>query len=629
MGYTEEKGKKFATICILKVLVDHSDVNNPLTQQEIIDYLKEDHEIELRRAAVSAHLHALNSICGDSFLIKGLDLEEDNETREEDEEKPKKRGVWIKRSFSDKELQLLIDSVLYSKYINNEEAKTLINKINSLGSKSFRENSHSISRLKTVFHVGYTEFIKELGVLQQAITDGVRVSFSYGQYKVRGAEHIFEGCYKTVSPYHLAFVGGHYYMIGWDHENNIIDHYRIDKMKGATKLNLVVKPRGDTKLQGTKVADYIASHPFMSNAQPENMVFRIEEDKLYHVVDTFGNSYQIEKTEGKYKIIRVTCNKEDGFYWAMQFGGIVEILEPQALRDQIRDAVEAMALRYLQRSGDRYSEALRQFESSWVLDLSGVIVGSRTTHYNLSNLKRINLSDNNISDINFLKNYKKMEIVCLYNNPIKDISPLAKCDEVTCVRLINLPVTDLSPLKQMKNLTQLSLNLTSDVDYSVIYELEGLKMVTIYHDDEVDVAKLKEVRPDLHINSYKRKKVEPSKLCYYPEYPLNVIKVALGYDREIKENNPDILAKVEEIFSGFSEEEKEVSNLVFKQNLSDVDIAFRLDLSYDEVRRRWDSIEKKLQNKFYNKVLEPYTMVPSGKRSAKEERLKYILLNGK
>ena len=74
MGYTEEKGKKFATICILKVLVDHSDVNNPLTQQEIIDYLKEDHEIELRRAAVSAHLHALNSICGDSFLIKGLDL---------------------------------------------------------------------------------------------------------------------------------------------------------------------------------------------------------------------------------------------------------------------------------------------------------------------------------------------------------------------------------------------------------------------------------------------------------------------------------------------------------------------------------------------------------------------------
>lgn len=40
MGYIKRESKKFATIYILKVLVDYSDVNHPLTQKEIISNLK-------------------------------------------------------------------------------------------------------------------------------------------------------------------------------------------------------------------------------------------------------------------------------------------------------------------------------------------------------------------------------------------------------------------------------------------------------------------------------------------------------------------------------------------------------------------------------------------------------------
>ena len=626
MSYTRKdtESKKFATIAILKVLVDHSDVNHPLTQQEIIDYLKDEHEITLRRAAVSEHLHALNDICDNVFSIKGLDVEEDELYREEDEVKPKKRGVWIKRSFSDKELQLLIDSVLYSKYINNKEAESLIVKINSLGSKTFREKGHNISKLNTVFHAGYTEFIKELGVLQQAISEEVRVSFSHGHYQVRGSEHVFEGQYKTVSPYHLAFVNGHYYMIGWDHDNNLIDHYRIDQIKGATKLNIKAKSRTDTELKGTVVSEYLASHPFMSTAKPEQIVFKIESRHMGRVVDTFGNAYKAID-EGSYKKVTVRCNIDDGFYWAMQNGGFVEILEPQELRDQIRDAVEGMAMRYLQRDGDRYTEAIRATNNNGDLDLTGIIVGGRKAHHSLKSLKSLRLSDNNITDISFIKNYENLYVLNLTNNPIVDISPLSDMEHVHTLSLENLLVKDLTPLKDMKALKYLSLNLEECEDYSVLYELGNLNRLSIQPKGLIDAEKIKANNPVIRISEFDRKESEAQVICYEKEFPLNVIKEAFGYDRSLAGSLDAAIKVVEDIFDKFADELKSTAICIFKEDLTDKEICKKLNISRSELMRRWKSIQEKLNNKYYNKELEKFAAVPDGKKYPAMEKLNHIL----
>ncbi len=52
-----EGNKKMVNIWILDILRRHSSESRPLTQQDIIDYLQEEHGLELRRAAVSGYLH--------------------------------------------------------------------------------------------------------------------------------------------------------------------------------------------------------------------------------------------------------------------------------------------------------------------------------------------------------------------------------------------------------------------------------------------------------------------------------------------------------------------------------------------------------------------------------------------
>ena len=108
--------------------------------------------------------------------------------------------------------------------------------------------------------------------------------------------------------------------------------------------------------------------------------------------------------------------------------GIVEVVEPQNLRERLRVAAEELAVRYMNGDGDKYNEALRKSENNGDLDLTGIHVKNRTQHYKLY-LKTLTLSDNDVADISFVKNYERLNIIKLFNNPITDLSPLSTCDK--------------------------------------------------------------------------------------------------------------------------------------------------------------------------------------------------------
>ena len=46
------------------------------------------------------------------------------------------------------------------------------------------------------------------------------------------------------------------------------------------------------------------------------------------------------------KVRFIACNKLAMRYWALQYGEYAEILEPESLRDDIRDVVDCMASFY-------------------------------------------------------------------------------------------------------------------------------------------------------------------------------------------------------------------------------------------------------------------------------------------
>lgn len=71
------------------------------------------------------------------------------------------------------------------------------------------------------------------------------------------------------------------------------------------------------------------------------------------LVDWFGKDFRILRENENEFIISVKCNEQAMMFWAMQYGKYAFVLEPESLRDKIRENVEYM---YRQYTGDELEE---------------------------------------------------------------------------------------------------------------------------------------------------------------------------------------------------------------------------------------------------------------------------------
>ena len=107
------------TLLILKILEEYSNENNPLTQQQIIQYLKDNYNEDCDRRTVARRIKEL-SYLDDYDVVKC------------------KKGTYLNKTFEDSDLRLLIDSILFSQNIGSNEVQRLIKKLRSLGDKDFK-----------------------------------------------------------------------------------------------------------------------------------------------------------------------------------------------------------------------------------------------------------------------------------------------------------------------------------------------------------------------------------------------------------------------------------------------------------------------------------------------------------
>ena len=64
------------------------------------------------------------------------------------------------------------------------------------------------------------------------------------------------------------------------------------------------------------------------------------------MIDWFGLAPTITETESDECIVEVDVNREAFFWWAMQYGFHVEVLEPCDIRERIREATRQMWEKY-------------------------------------------------------------------------------------------------------------------------------------------------------------------------------------------------------------------------------------------------------------------------------------------
>ncbi len=320
--------KKALNMLILEILEQYTDSDHPLTQMEIVDLLEKNYGVPCTRQTVKNNLMLLGEMGYEISMEGGICL--------------------MSRQFENAELRMLIDSVLFSRTLSGKQAKRLIEKLTGLGNKYFRAKVKHVCHLPKLIHSDNKQVLLNLDVLNDAIEQGRKVRFTYNSYGKDFQLHPRRKKPYIVNPYQMVANQGRYYLLCSYDTSNRLSHYRLDYMTKLEMLDAKVKPMDQMEdfVQGYSLPKHMAEHIYMFSGPSVQVKMRVSEHMIGALIDWFGKKFRIVQEEADKLIVSVACNEKAMKYWALQYGQYAEILEPESLRDDIREVVDCMASSY-------------------------------------------------------------------------------------------------------------------------------------------------------------------------------------------------------------------------------------------------------------------------------------------
>lgn len=343
--YTKQP-KKMLTMNILDILKRYTDEDHRLSQKEIMDILEREYDMKVERKAVKRNL--LN------LIDYGYHVEYSESVRinKKGEEEIVYTDWYLERDFSDAELRLLIDSLLFSRHIPYSQCKTLIEKLENLSNRYFKSRVKHIQTLPDN-ELPNRQLFYTIEILDQAITKGRQVSFHYNEYHTDKMLHPridHEGNVRTyiVNPYQMAAVNGRYYLICNYDKYDDVSNYRVDRITDIQLLDTPVKPMKNMKglEHGLNLPKHMAEHVYMFTGESVPVTFRAKKYLLTDLFDWFGKEMQFTDETEEEVTVRVTVNLDAMRKWALQYALHVKVLKPERLVEMLREDVKQAAEQY-------------------------------------------------------------------------------------------------------------------------------------------------------------------------------------------------------------------------------------------------------------------------------------------
>ncbi len=312
--------KKMLNMLILDILKEYSDSEHRLLQQDIIDLLSSNYGISCERRAVKNNIVSLREM--------GYDIASE-------------KGYYLRtRDFTDAELRLLIDGVFTSGAITDKEAHQLVKKLEKYSNRFFKAHVSHIHSTSSGKNAENQNVMDSIAAIDVAISKGKKISFSYLQYGIDFKLHPKRSIRYVVSPYQMISNKGKYYLVGNYDEYDDISHYRLDRITDVEILKENRKPMKTIKglENGLSISNYIAEHVYMYSGESIRVKLRTSENLMDALIDSFGEDFRVSFGEEDDIIVNLKCNPNAFFYWAMQYGRNIEVLEPESMRTRIKEA---------------------------------------------------------------------------------------------------------------------------------------------------------------------------------------------------------------------------------------------------------------------------------------------------
>lgn len=354
--------KKLLILNILDILRKYSDEDHRLSQREIGEILKTEYGMTADRKAIRRNLSELLE-CGypieysetlRSAPVKGPDgrgkLGSDGKPLRE--ETTILSDFYLERQFTDGELRLLIDGLLFSRHVPYSQCRELVEKLEGLSNIYFRSRVGHIARLP-VDQSDNKQLFLNIEMLDEAISKERKVRFHYTEYGLDKKLHLRarpDGSPReyVISPYQMAAQEGKYYLICNYDKYDDISNYRVDRIKDLEILDEPAKPFESLPWahgRSLDLAAYMREHPYMYSSENVRAKLKIVPTMVSDVLDMFGKEVRLEK-EGDAVAVTLTANEMALKQFAKNFAPDVLVLEPQSLRDQVREELERGATAY-------------------------------------------------------------------------------------------------------------------------------------------------------------------------------------------------------------------------------------------------------------------------------------------
>ncbi|MBR6515034.1 MAG: WYL domain-containing protein [Clostridia bacterium] len=343
-------GKKALIMNILDILRKYSDAEHRLSQKQISDILEKEYYIKADRKTVKRNLSELCSM--------GYDIEFTEITRRVPVTDSQTGVVgytensiitdyYLNREFSDSELRLLIDGLLFSNHIPFANCKELTEKLEGLSSIYFKSKMRHISALPKTDHLN-KQFLYTVDILAEAIEKYKQVVFNYCEYSSDKKLHRRrrpDGTLReyTVSPYQMASKEGKYYLICNYDKYNDISNYRIDRIANIRLLDTPAKPfeiLDGAENEAFDLHKYMTEHIYMYSSGNVRASFDMPCAMISDVIDIFGTDVTFSGQKEDRITVSAFANEQSILQFAKSYAPDVIIISPDSLRHKLSEDIE-------------------------------------------------------------------------------------------------------------------------------------------------------------------------------------------------------------------------------------------------------------------------------------------------
>ena len=276
----------------------------------------------------------------------------------EKEENTVYTNLYFEHEFTEPELHMLIDGLLFSRSVPYKQRKQLIDKLGKLSSAYFNQRMNHVHCMSADSPQN-PELFHTIDILDEAITAGKQVEITYNYYGTDMKLHPgmnADGTVKrqTLNPYQMVASEGRYYLICNNDHHDTVSNYRIDRITDIALLETPVKPKSQVEglEDGLNLQDYVYQNLNMFSGKAEKVEFVTAKGAVSLIIDFFGRHVSFHEQEDGKVSCRLLVSTEAMKHWAVEHANIVRVVSPASLVEDIRTELRKAAALYEMNGND-------------------------------------------------------------------------------------------------------------------------------------------------------------------------------------------------------------------------------------------------------------------------------------